>query len=218
MVVKVGLHCQSPNMTVYVSPEMQAVFDALETEYPNVQFSARVQLVPVESTFHPGETVSGPVGWAGLVGPRDPKIVDNPPPAKADFLELNITLPTRRYLIVPTVRSEIGMNLVYESVWDSVYLDSSHVELLEKFRAIIPDVTVDDIFNDDSDGLLRDKVNLLTKKYERTCLQSERPEDVNVLYDFHTRGPCNGVSFTVANKNLAAVTPDLLAAIRDLLR
>lgn len=96
-------------------------------------------------------------------------------------------------------------------------MDPSHVELLDKFRIIIPDVTVDDIFNDDSDGLLRNKVNLLSQKYRRTCLHSELTENSVGVYHYFTRGPCNGVTITIANKQLEAGTPELLAAIDTLL-
>lgn len=220
MVVKVELNSARSDREVFITPKMQQLFDILETTFPNVEFTARVQPFLTSSIdslcdfFHvePHERVKAEPKKSSKISYRE-----NP-----SLLEVRISLPPGQYQ--PTLSDELteslDIRLTHDTVETCLYLLPTHVEFVEKFRELVPDIKAKDIFDltNEDDSVFRTKLNRVLEQYYRTCLPSEIPSGVKVLSRIEIPKSCTGVSFTLSNSDITRLTPELLTVLADLLK
>ena len=113
------------------------------------------------------------------------------------------------------------MRLKYENIETCVYLLPTCDEFIEKFKNVVPDIEMEDIFDIESFDMedpLRRKILIVCEKYCGTCSASEVPEDAKVILRTKVPGQCIGVSFTFSNFEISQLTPELLTTLEEILK
>ncbi len=141
---------------------------------------------------------------------------------RPSLLEVRISLPPGQYQ--PTLSDELteslDIRLTHETIETCLYLLPTHVEFVEKFRELVPDIKAKDIFDitNSDESVFRTKFNRVLEQYYGTCLPSEIPPGVKVISRLEIPSSCTGVSFTLANDDITRLTPELLTVVADLLK
>ncbi len=132
---------------------------------------------------------------------------------------LTITLPNGKYPILPdTHNSKLKMKVDYIDDEFCIYLAPEYVEFYEKFKELVPNVTISDVFdNRYVYNSLVEKLQDVVETYYCKCLASEVPDGAIIIdYQFEYK-ECRSVSFMLDSENIADLTSDLLAKLQLLL-
>lgn len=131
---------------------------------------------------------------------------------------VEISLPEGKYPLGLKINSRLRARVKYIKEEYCIYLDPQYVEFYEKFKELVPDVTITEVFDNRYEFIrLLTKLQNVAETYYIKCKTSELPDGVEIV-DYETDDTeFSSVSFVIDVEEISELTSDLLATLHQLI-